>query len=117
MKRQRRSFPFEFKKMIVELADSGQYTINQIARDHEIAPGLIVQWREKLNSGELIQPPSYKERQLEIELERYKKKVGELTIVVDVLKKHLSSFPSVRRLSSSLESPRTLVVLDKPAKY
>ena len=116
MKRSRRSFGFEFKKMIVDLVESGQYSINQVARDHEISPGLIVQWRAKLASGEIVQGPTLRERQLEIELDRYKKKVGELTVVVDSLKKHLSPYPSVKRLSASIESPRTLVVLDKPAR-
>lgn len=116
MKRQRRSFTFEFKKMIVDLVESGQYSINQVARDHEISPGLIVKWREKLAAGELVQGPTLRERQLEAELDRYKKKVGELTVVVDALKKHLSPYPSVRRLNASVESPRTLVALDKPAR-
>lgn len=116
MKRTRRSFNYEFKKMVVEQADSGQFSINQIARDYEIAPGLISTWRKQLQSGVLQPEPSARDRMMEMELDRYKKKVGELTMVVEVLKKHLSTFPSVRRLNWSVESPRTLVVLDKPAK-
>lgn len=116
MKRQRRSFPYEFKKMIVAQAEAGQYSINQIARDHDISPGLIMQWRHKFNTGELVREPSARERQLEAELEMYKKKVGELTVAVDVIKKHLSSFQSVRRLNLSVESPRTLVVSGGPVK-
>ena len=116
MKRSRRSFPFEFKKMIVEQAESGQYSLNQIARDHDISPGLITQWRAKLSSGELVREPSWREKQLEAELEAYKKKVGELTVAIDVIKKHLNTFPSVRRLHSSIESPRTLAASVQPVK-
>ena len=116
MRRSRRSFPFEFKKMIVELADAGQFSINQIARDHDIAPGLILQWRSKLNSGELVKEPSWREKQLEAELDAYKKKVGELTVAIDVIKKHLNTFQSVKRLSLSVESPRTLAASAGPAK-
>jgi len=116
MKRQRRSFPHEFKKMIVDLAESGQYTVNQIARDHELSPSLIVQWRAKLQAGTMVREPSFRERQLEAELETYKKKVGELTVAIDVIKKHLHSFPSVRRLNLSVESPRTLAAPVVPAK-
>jgi transposase-like protein len=110
MRRSRRSFPYEFKKMIVDLAEAGQYSINQIARDHDISPGLIQQWQKKLSSGELAKEPSWREKQLEAELEAYKKKVGELTVAIDVIKKHLNSFQSVKRLNLSVESPRTLVV-------
>ena len=87
MQRSRRSFPFEFKKMIVGLADAGQFSITQIARDHDISPGLILQWRAKLSAGELVREPSFREKQLELELEAYKKKVGELTVAIDVIKK------------------------------
>ena len=108
MKRSRRSFTYEFKKMIVEMVEAGHFSVNQIARDHDISPGLIIQWQEKLSRGELVREPSAREKQLEAELEAYKKKVGELTVAVDVIKKHLSTFQSVRRLSLSVESPRTL---------
>jgi transposase-like protein len=116
MRRPRRTFGYEFKKMIVELAESGQYSLNQIARDHDIAPGLIVLWRDKMIAGDLVAGPTLREKQLEAELDRYKKKVGELTVVVDVLKKHLSPLVSAKRLNASVESPRTLVVLNQPAK-
>lgn len=116
MRRARRSFPYEFKKMIVDLADGGQFSINQIARDHELSPGLILQWRAKLSSGELVREPSFREKQLEAELDAYKKKVGELTVAIDVIKKHLNTFPSVRRLSLSVESPRTLAQSSVPVK-
>ena len=116
MKRSRRSFPFEFKKMIVGLAEAGQYSLTQIARDHEVSPSLILQWQKKLSTGELVKEPSWREKQLEAELEAYKKKVGELTVAIDVIKKHLNTFQSVKRLNLSVESPRTLAVSVGPAK-
>jgi transposase-like protein len=102
--------------MIVGLAEAGQYTVNQIARDHDISPGLITQWRRKLTAGELVREPTHREKQLEVELEAYKKKVGELTVAIDVIKKHLNTFQSVRRLNLSVESPRTLAVSDGRVK-
>ena len=116
MKRSRRSFPFEFKQMIVEMAQAGQYSINQIARDHDISPGLILQWRAKLSRGELVREPSWREKQLEAELETYKKKVGEMTIAIDVIKKHLNTFQSVKKLNLLVASPRTLAVRGEPVK-
>jgi transposase-like protein len=116
MKRPRRSFTFDFKKMIVEMANGGQYSVNQIARDHDISPGLILQWQKKLSTGELVKEPSWREKQLEAELEAYKKKVGELTVAIDVIKKHLNTFQSVKRLNLSVESPRTLAAPGGPVK-
>ncbi len=116
MRRQRRSFPFKFKQLIVELAEAGQVSINQIAREHDISPGLIIQWQRKIKGGELVEEPSLREKQLEAELDAYKKKVGELTVAVDIIKKHLSTFQSVKRLNLSVESPRTLVVSKGPVK-
>ena len=116
MKRPRRSFTFEFKKMIVEMAEGGQFSVNQIARDHDISPGFILNWQKKLSTGELVQGPSWREKRLEAELEAYKKKVGELTVAIDVIKKHLNTFQSVRRLNLPVESPRTLVARGGPGK-
>lgn len=69
MKRQRRSFTFDFKKMIVEMAEGGHYSVNQIGRDHDISPGPILQWQKKLSTGELVKEPSWREKQPEAELE------------------------------------------------
>ncbi|OGL40739.1 MAG: hypothetical protein A3C43_10650 [Candidatus Schekmanbacteria bacterium RIFCSPHIGHO2_02_FULL_38_11] len=41
--------------------------------------------------------PTARERQLEKELDRYKKKVGELTIQNELLKKLNKTYPSMRR--------------------
>jgi|GEM_PF-1020723 len=116
MKKSRRNFSFEFKKMIVDLAESGQYSINQIARDHEIAPGLIIQWRKKIQSGELSTGPSWKEKQLQAELEKSQRKIGELTLIIDAFKKSLDHIQEQRKLNSSVVSPRTLARSGVPAK-
>lgn len=116
MKRSKRSFGFEFKKMIVELAESGQYSINQIARDHEISPGLITLWRKKIQSGELAAGPSWKEKQLQAELEKSQRKIGELTLIIDAFKKSLDHIQQQRKLNSSVVSPRTLARSDAAAK-
>jgi transposase len=116
MRKSRRKFNFEFKKMIVELAESGQYSINQIARDHEIAPGLITQWRQKIQAGELTQGPSWREKQLETELEKSHRKIGELTLIIDALKKGMDHIQQQRKSNSSIISPRTLARSEVPAK-
>ena len=108
MKKPRRTFRFEFKKMIVEQAESGQFSINQIARDHDIAPGLITTWRAKIRSGELAAGPSSREKFLEAELDKSNRKVGELTLIIDAFKKSLDHIQRQRKSASSIVSPRTL---------
>ncbi len=102
--------------MIVELAESGQYSINQIARDHEIAPGLITQWRQRIQSGELIQGSSWREKQLEAELEKSQRKIGELTLIIDDLKKDMDHIQQQRMSNLSIVSPRTLAQSEVRAK-
>lgn len=116
MRRNRRSFSFEFKKMLVEKTESGQFSLNQIARDHDVSPGLIIQWRKKMELGELAPGPSWRERQLESELEKSQRKIGELTLIIDALKKGLDHIQRQRKLNSSIISPRTLARSGVPAK-
>jgi transposase-like protein len=102
--------------MIVEMALTGNYSINQIARDHDLAPGLVISWRRQMEEGSMVPGPTARERKLEAELEIYKKKVGELTILTEIVKKHLDIFLQEKRQRSLLVSPRKLAVLDGRAK-
>jgi transposase-like protein len=82
-----RHFPLEFKQRIVQEVESGFRTKAAIARDEKVSCSLIDRWRKQIREGTLIDHPTARERQLEKELDRYKKKVGELTLENDLLKK------------------------------
>lgn len=86
MKKYRR-FDIAYKQAIVQEIESGQRTTAQIAREENIASSLLDRWKKQIREGSLVERSTAKERQLERELDRYKKKVGELTILVDALKK------------------------------
>lgn len=103
-----RRYGNEFKRDLVAQVESGQITQSQAARQHEISPSLIAKWRQQIREGNLIDKPSAREKAMEKELEQYKKKVGELTLVVDYFKKTLESSRRMRKLDSSVVSPRTL---------
>ena len=82
-----RHYPLEFKQRIVQEIESGHRTKSVIAREEKIACSLIDRWQKQFREGTLVDHPTARERQLEKELDRYKKKVGELTLENDLLKK------------------------------
>jgi len=90
----RRSFSAEFKTKIVLEAISGEKEINQLAKEHSIAPNLIRNWKiEFLNNASSVFDTKHdtevteKLRETEDEKEELTKKVGQLTMQVDWLKK------------------------------
>ena len=112
----RRRFSNQFKRDLVDQIEAGIISQNQAGRDHEISPSLISRWREQIAEGTLIDRPTVREKALEKELERYKRKVGELTLVNDVLKKTQERIRRVKQLNRSLVSPRTLDQSKGPVK-
>lgn len=111
-----RRYDNEFKRDLVSQVESGQITQSQAARQHEISPSLIAKWRQQIREGNLIDKPTAREKAMEKELEQYKKKVGELTMVVDYFKKTMETSRRMRKLDSSVVSPRTLDRSKEPAK-
>lgn len=82
-----RHFPLEFKQRIIREVESGLRSQAAIAREEKISSSLIDRWKKQAREGTMINHPTARERQLERELDRYKKKVGELTLENDLLKK------------------------------
>jgi len=87
----------EFKRNLIHQIDSGEISKTAASRDHKIAISLIDRWRKQIHEGTLKHIPTVKERQLEKELDKYKRKVGELTLEVDLLKKLKEYSLSLRR--------------------
>ncbi len=82
-----RSFGKEFKESLIAQIDSGAITKSAAGREHNISVSLIDRWQKQMHEGTLRSIPTAREKQLERELDRYKKKVGELAVQVDLLKK------------------------------
>ena len=82
-----RHFTLEFKQRIIQEIDSGLRSSAAVAREEKISSSLIDRWRKQAREGTMVDHPSVRERQLERELDRYKKKVGELTLENELLKK------------------------------
>lgn len=87
MARKYRTYSVEFKRSLIAQIDSGAITKAAAAREHDISTSLIDRWQKKIHEGSLQDRPTKREKELEKELDRYKKKVGELALQVDLLKK------------------------------
>ena len=92
-----RQFTEDFKRSLVAQIDSGAISKVAAARENNISPSLIDRWQKQIHDGRMQSRPTARERQLERELDRYKKKVGELTIQNELLKKLNETCASMRR--------------------
>ena len=89
-KRKRRKFSSAFKAREALEALRGVKTVNQIAAEHEIHPVQVSQWKKELSERvpELFEKPRKADADREqCEAERLERKVGQLTMEVDWLKK------------------------------
>lgn len=116
MGKPQRRFNNQFKRELVDQIEAGAISQNRAAREYEISPSLISRWRRQIREGTLVDRPTAREKALEKELERYKKKVGELTLANDLLKKTQERQRRLRLLNESVVSPRTLDPSKKPAE-
>ena len=88
----RRKFSKEFKAKVALEAIKGQRTLNELAREFGVHPNQIGQWKkqalksmpEVFGSGR-----DYEAERLEKERDRLYKKVGQLQVEVDWLKKNI----------------------------
>lgn len=129
MRRQRRTFTPEQRKKAVDEFISGSKTAIQIAGELGVDPTHIYRWKVSLEEKakglriESLEAEGHdplaarKILKLEEELEEYKKKVGELTLINDLLKKlpQRSSQPE-SELSGLIETMKSSARKRKPAK-
>jgi len=98
-----RTYSSEFKQKLVEEIDSGAVTLSEAARQHEISRSLIERWRAQIHGGTLLERPSSREKHSERELEKAQAKIGQLTMIIDTLKK-------IRKTSASTRESNGCVV-------
>jgi transposase-like protein len=116
MKKPYRYFEEEFKRNLITQIDGGAITKAQAARENALSPSLIDRWRRQIHEGTLKARPTVREKQLERELDQYKKKVGELTVQVDLLKKINEYSASLRKSNGYVVTGQTTAVSGKLAK-
>lgn len=122
MSRKRRNFSAKFKSdLVIELL-KGEKDLNTLATENNIQPNLLRNWkREFLNNASAVfddkREENLKEKLVEERKEKaeYAKKVGQLTMQVDWLKKNLKKFADpttrvnlVRNLLTTKELPTSV---------
>lgn len=80
-----------FKQKVAIEALKGERTINEIAKDYGIHPVQVSQWKKELIDGAEAIFCKRKRKGVDIEVEKaaLERKIGQLTIEVDWLKKKL----------------------------
>ena len=98
-KKPRRKFALELKQEIVRQYLSGERSVEELATKHEIATGQIYKWKSQLEerakttefnnlvaAGTSPESARIIQRQ-KAEIEAYQRKIAELTVINDLLKK------------------------------
>lgn len=117
MTRRYRSFSSEFKREVVADIDAGKYTVLEAAREHDISRTLIDRWILQIHEGTFVSKSTPRERLLEKELEKAQAKIGQMTLIIDALKKIQKTPQSTRKLNGSVVTMENLALqLKKGAK-
>ena len=122
--RRHRRHPTELKLRLVESYLIGEGSLKSIAKTHDITHTLLMLWVDKYRRGELTDEIDYVERAREAEakIAALERKVGQLTMELDVLKKcarlHLSAAIGCRSSlgprHSRLPTPRRIRATTRP---
>jgi transposase-like protein len=109
----RRQFSTEFKRKVVEEVKSRVLTRAQAARQYQIRDSLLHRWMDLYDHGKLDNPAT-ETGALENRIAQLERKIGQLTMENDLLKKAREL--SVRREREKLSGPFTPGVSQKNAK-
>jgi len=101
-----RTYTVEFKRQVVEEHLGEGTSLNQLARRHDISRELLRIWVKKYDAGEFASdgPTRSDRRAYEAKIAGLERKVGQLTMELDLLKKGLISARRARGASSSVVS-------------
>ena len=101
-----RTYTIEFKRQVAEEHLSQGTSLNQLARRHDVSRELLRIWVRKHEAGELAggRPATPDRRAYEAEIAGLERKVGQLTMELDLLKRGLASARRPRDVSCSVVS-------------
>ena len=104
--RRQRRYSTEFKLRLVESYLAGEGTAKGLASQYGISHSLVLIWTEKYRKGELSLDVQREEELLEAEqhVAALERKVGQLTMELDLLKRGLAAVPSASSGGSSIIS-------------
>ena len=101
-----RTYTVEFKRRVAEEHLGAGTSLNELARRHDISRELLRIWVRKYEAGEFAGggPPKLDRRAYEAKVAGLERKVGQLTMELDLLKKGLISARRARGGTSSVVS-------------
>jgi transposase len=112
----RRKFEVEFKRQLIAEIEAGQLSMAQAARDYQLSHSVLERWRAQYRNNRLTDPPSARERQLEVENQKLKAKIGDLVMQMEHLKKLQTWVQQQRNADTSVITAKNLDRFRKPAK-
>lgn len=128
MSKYKRSYSIEFKTKIVAEYIEGKATCKEIADREGIATAQIYHWKSELEAYNkkqaivALEEKGYSPeqarriRELEEEIDEYKKKVAELSLHNDLLKKLHPNFQQLKNANGLIEIKKLLERSNGPAK-
>ena len=101
-----RTYTIEFKRRVAEEHLSGGTSLNELARRHDLSRELLRIWVKKYEAGEFASagPTKSDRRACEAKIAGLERKVGQLTMELDLLKRGLRSARRASGASSSVVS-------------
>jgi transposase len=104
--RRHRRYSTEFKLRLVEAYLAGEGSAHGLGKEHDVPHNLLRIWAEKYRKGELTLDMQREEelQEYELKIAALERKVGQLTMEVDLLKKGLAVAPPASNASSSIIS-------------
>ncbi len=101
-----RTYTIEFKRQVVEEHLNGGTSLNQLARRHDLSRELPRSWVRKYEAGAFAGdgPAKADRRAYEAKIAGLERKVGQLTMELDLLKRGLTSARRPRGATSSVVS-------------
>ena len=113
-----RSYSIEFKRQVVQEYLSGEESLHALARRHRVSRNLIRIWLQKYEDGEFTEEAALAStlEEYEARIAQLERKVGQLTMENDLLKKTLPRSRSKNVAGSSIVSGPTVSAAPKDAE-
>lgn len=109
MGKTQRRYSTEFKLGLIERFLAGEGRISHLAAEAGIERSLIYFWLRKYERGELVLEAHYEadQREAEAKIAALERKVGQLTMELDLIKRGLIAVPATSNARSSITSGPT----------
>jgi transposase len=104
--RRHRRYSVEFKLQLVQAYLAGEGSLKGIAARHDLNHSLLVYWLKKYHQGELTADDQLADQvhEYEAQIAALERKIGQLTMELDALKKGLRATPPLPNVPLSLIS-------------